>query len=336
VRALIVDAGDPALVFPNSQKFREAAQNLELMVSVDLYMNETAQQADFVLPAAGFLEKDDFYVTFPDHFPYPFAQWSRKVIEPPGEAKAEWEIFLMLSRAMRVPLMNQRMMDALFRAGDMVGALTKSPGRFGFNPRNYYKLLLGMMGKVGMTDLLAHPHGVKARDIEFGAALRRLPTRSHKVQVAPPEFAAALKTISLAKMPKAGEYLLISGERSPHTKNTNLRGMQDLLTKQNENFVRLHPSDAQTLSVANGDLVEVATEKGSIRLKARLDDGMRPGVVSIPHGWGRIIYHSETHPDVQQQGSNVNILTDDSSLDSFTGMPVYNAIPCSLRAVQDE
>jgi anaerobic selenocysteine-containing dehydrogenase len=152
VRALIVDAGDPALVFPNAHKFAEAAKELELLVSIDIYMNETAQLADFVLPAANFLEKDDLYVTFPDHYPYPFAQWSHKIVEPPGEARAEWEIFLMLSRAMGRPLLNQRAMDFLFKAGALVDSLTGTQ-RFGFSPKNYYQLLLRLMGKVKMTEL---------------------------------------------------------------------------------------------------------------------------------------------------------------------------------------
>ena len=67
VRALIVDAGDPALLFPNSSRFEEAVDRLDLLVSVDIYMNETAQKADFVLPATNFFEKDDLYIIFPDH-----------------------------------------------------------------------------------------------------------------------------------------------------------------------------------------------------------------------------------------------------------------------------
>jgi formate dehydrogenase len=324
VRALIVDAGDPSLVFPNSKRFAEAAKQLELLVSIDIYMNETAQLADFVLPAANFLEKDDLYVTFPDHFPYPFAQWSHKLVEPPAEARAEWEIFLMLARAMGRPLLNQRVMDVLFKAGASI-----DPVRFGFNPKNYYKLLLSMMGKVGVSKLLANPQGIKAGNIKFGDTLRKLP--AGKVQVAPPEFAAAVKAASAPTKSHDNKFILISGERSPHTKNTNLRGLESLLRKQRENFVRLHPSDAQTLSISDADIVEIVTDKGSIQLKARIDDGMRPGVVSIPHGWGRILYHPEIRPRSDKQGANVNTLTDDSSLDSFTGMPLYNAIPCSLR-----
>jgi formate dehydrogenase len=333
VRALIVDAGDPSLVFPNSAKFQEARKQLELLVSVDMYMNETASESDFVLPAACFLEKDDLYVTFPDHFPYPFAQWSHKVIEPPGEARAEWEIFLMLSRALRRPLLNQWPMEILFRAGEFIDRIAGAKGRFAFNPKNYYKLLLGLMGKVKFSQLMTHPHGVKAGETKFGSALKRLATSSRKIEVAPPEFAAAVIAVPVPEDTPNGSFTLISGERSHFTKNTNLRGVRSLLAKQAENFVIMNPADAASLSVSDGDMVEVSTATGRIQLKAKYDEDIRPGVVSISHGWGRTIYHPETKPEPEQQGANVNFLTDDSTLDEFTGMPLYKAIRCSLRKI---
>ncbi len=335
VRALIVDAGDPALVFPNSESFQEARQRLDLIISIDLYMNETAQLADFVLPAAHFLEKDDLYVTFPDHFPHPFAQWSYKIVDPPGQALAEWEIFLMLSRAMNKPLLNQPPMDLLFKFGKLLGSTIGRREDFAFNPRNYYRLLLGIMGKVRFGQLMKHPHGVKVRDIEFGAALKRLATPSGKVEVAPPIFTAALARIPFPQSTADKPFLLITGERSPHTKNTNLRGVSSLLGRQSENYAKMNPRDAQALHMEDGEIAEIKTSAGTVRLPLKYDENIRPGVVSIGHGWGRIIYHPEGEPPISQQGANVNLVTDDSDLEPFTGMPVFNAIPCSVRRAQD-
>lgn len=331
VRALIVDAGNPALVFPDSHSFQKARPRLNLLVSIDLYMNETAQLADFVLPAAHFLEKDDLYLTFPDHFPCPFAQWSHKVADPPGEARAEWEVFLMLSRALGRPLLNQWPMEMLFRVGQFIDRTAGTNGKFSFSPKNYYRVLLGMMGKVKFSQLMTHPHGMKAGEIQFGAALKRLATPSKKVEVAPPEFTTALAAVPVPESAANSPFTLISGERSPFTKNTNLRGIQSLLAKQATNFVRINPADAASFSLANGEKVELSTGSGQIVLEARLDKDIRPGVVSVPHGWGRIIYHPEAKPDAAKQGANVNFLTDTSSLDQFTGMPLYNSMPCSIR-----
>ncbi|MBI5115196.1 molybdopterin-dependent oxidoreductase [Candidatus Poribacteria bacterium] len=331
IRALIVDAGDPSLVFPNSQKFEKAAKRLELIVSIDMYMNETAQVSHFVLPAANFFEKDDLYVTFPDHFAQKFAQWSHKVVEPPDEARAEWEIFRDLSRRIGVPILNQWPLDIMFRIGELAGKTMGQPKKFAFNPKNYYKMLLGMMGKVKFSELMSNPHGVSAGSIKFGAALRKLATRSRKIELAPADFVREIEKIALPpNTPPDLPFTLITGERSPHTKNTNLRGLKSLTSRQSENFARINPNDAASQSIRDGDTIEISTSSGALRIKAKVDDTMRGGVVSIGHGWGRKLAHPESRDMTAEHGVNVNLLTDDSRLDALTGMPVYNSIPCSI------
>jgi formate dehydrogenase len=295
-------------------------------------MNETAQRAHYVLPAANFFEQDDLYITFPDHFPYPFAQWSHKVVEPPKMTRAQWEIFLRLSRHMRIPVLNQRALDLLFRAGDLLGKMTGNPGRFSFDPKNYYKLLLGMMGKVKFSQLMKNPHGVKAGDIKFGAALRKLATPSRKIDVAPRDFINEMaRAVPILKMSKQMPFILISGERSPHTKNTSLRGLRSLMEKQSENFARINSEDASSLSIREGATVEISTDKGSLKIRARVTDQIRKGVISIGHGWGRKLSHPDMQRTGEEQGVNVNLLTDDSRLDPLVGMPIYNSIPCRVR-----
>lgn len=332
IRGLIVDAGDPSLLFPNSSRFEEAAERLDLLVSVDIYMNETAQKADFVLPAANFFEKDDLYILFPDHFPYPFAQWKHKVVAPPDEVKPEWEIFRDLSRHMGVPILNQWPMELVFRGGEALGKMIGTPDRFAFNPKNYYRLLLSAMGKVKFDRLMKSPHGVKAGDIRFGAALKRMATPSKKIEVAPGEFVEALKRVD--PPPERSDRFpltLITGERSPHTKNTQLRGVTSLTKKQAGNFLRISAEDAASASIRNGGAVEVVTEHGAAAVRANVTDDIRPGVVSLTHGWGRRLFHPETLTTPEQRGTNANLLTGDENLDELCGMPVYNAIPCSVR-----
>jgi anaerobic selenocysteine-containing dehydrogenase len=331
IRGLIVDAGDPSLLFPNASRFEEAAEKLDLLVSIDTYMNETAQKADFVLPAANFFEKDDLYILFPDHFPYPFAQWKHKVVNPPDGVKPEWEIFRDLSRHMGVPILNQWPMEWMFRGGEFLGTMTGTPTRFAFDPKNYYRLLLGGLGKVKFGRLMKNPHGVKVADIRFGAALKRMATPSKKIELAPAEFVEALKRVN--PPPEGSDrfpLVLITGERSPHTKNTQLRGVTSLTKTQSSNFLRISNKDAAFASVKNGDLVEVSTPHGKATVRVRVTDDIRPGVVSLTHGWGRRLFHPETRPNPEQQGVSANLLTVDENLDELCGMPVYNAIPCRV------
>jgi len=310
IRALIVEGGDPSLSFPNAKRFDEAAEELDLLVTIDFYMNETSQKADYVLPAANFFEKDDIYLTFPDHLPYPFAQWSHKVVDPPGEAKAEWEILGGLSRSMK----------------------PETPEEESFEPKKTLGMMLPALGKIDFQELMDSPHGLKLGDIEFGAALERIATPSGKVDVAPADLVAALQEVNPPRQsPEQFPLLLLTGERTPHTKTTNFRSAKRLTAKQSGTFLRISSKDAAAMSLSDGDMVEVSTRSGSAEVPAKVTTDIRPGVVSMPHGWGRRLFHPEAQTEVELQGVSDNLLTDDVELDALTGMPIYNSIPCSVR-----
>jgi anaerobic selenocysteine-containing dehydrogenase len=311
IRALIVNAGNPSLSIPNSREFDRAVERLDLLVCIDAYMNETSQKADYVLPAANFFEKDDLYISFPDHHPHPFAQWSHQVLDPPAEARPEWEILHGLSQSTQ----------------------QAPPAEAAFEPKKFFGMALGAMSTVTLEELLENPHGLKAGDIEFGAALKRMATPSGKLDVAPADFVTALREVSPPeKSSEKFPLILLTGERTPYAKTTNYRGLKRLTAMQSGTFLRVSPEDASRLGVADGDTVEVSTRSGSTtELPAKVASDIRPGVVSMPHGWGRKLFHPDTPAAVELQGVNDNLLTDDVELDILTGMPIYNSIPCSVR-----
>lgn len=326
VRALIVDAGNPALIFPNSRRTMEALKSLELLVSVDIYMNETAQVADYFLPAAHFLEKDDLYVTFPEHQPYPFAQWTPTIVEPKGESKAEWEIFRDLSKVMGFPIMNNQAIDLLFKTGELIGKWRGDPEKLSFNPQNYFHILSMGLGRFSFSKLLTSLHGLKAGDIVFGEALKKF----GKIDLAPQEFVRHLGKV-VAPVLTTGDLplALITGERTLEAKCTNLRGIKSLIAKQAGNSLRIHPEDAELYDIKDGEPTIVATINGSVVIEARVGPEIRKGVVSMGSGWGRQLFHPQSE-HIENQGANANKLTDDTNLDPIVGMPVYNAIPCSV------
>jgi anaerobic selenocysteine-containing dehydrogenase len=191
-----------------------------------------------------------------------------------------------------------------------------------------------MMGKVKFGRLMANPHGVKAGDIEFGSVLRKLATPSRRIELAPEEIVQeAQRAVADGASATRPRLLLISGERSPHTKNSNLRGLSSLTARQSENFARINPEDAAALSIQDREIVEIATANGSLRIRARIADDIRAGVVSVGHGWGRALFQPEQGLAVEVKGSNANVLTGTDALDRLTGMPMYNAIACSMRRV---
>jgi anaerobic selenocysteine-containing dehydrogenase len=93
VRALTIIAGNPVISFPNTKKIEAALRSLELLVSVDIFLNDTATFAHYVLPAATQYEQGAFHFLVNQFDPHPFAELRPKVVEPPGECRSEWDIF---------------------------------------------------------------------------------------------------------------------------------------------------------------------------------------------------------------------------------------------------
>src|SRR5215213_4233316 len=102
LRALIVSAGDPLVSVPDPERLRAAFGKLDLLVSIDLFVNESGRNADFVLPATTWLERDDVPLAFLPFFVRPFVQWTDAVVEPAGEAREEWQIVEALARELRI------------------------------------------------------------------------------------------------------------------------------------------------------------------------------------------------------------------------------------------
>jgi anaerobic selenocysteine-containing dehydrogenase len=94
--------------------------------------------------------------------------------------------------------------------------------------------------------------------------------------------------------------------------------------------LRIHPDDAAGHTIQDGGNVVVTTSNGSVIIKAKVDENIRKGVVSMPSGWGRKLVHPDLDKE-ENHGVNANELTNDIDLDPLVAMPVYNAIPCAVR-----
>jgi anaerobic selenocysteine-containing dehydrogenase len=97
--------------------------------------------------------------------------------------------------------------------------------------------------------------------------------------------------------------------------------------------LHIHPEDAERLGVCDGAVVRVRGAGGEVAVPAEVTDGVRPGVVSLPHGWGhdrpgtRLAHASRT------PGVNVNQLLDGSLLDPLSGNAVLNGVPVEVTAL---
>ncbi len=96
--------------------------------------------------------------------------------------------------------------------------------------------------------------------------------------------------------------------------------------------LEIHPDDAARLGVVDGDAVTVRSRVGKLEIPAAVTEAIRPGVVSIPYGWGHDAPGSKLSVASQRPGVNTNVLTDGTPLDPLSGNAVLNGIPVEVAA----
>ena len=325
IRALVVVGGNPVISFPNTPKVEKALERLDLLVSIDLYLSDTGTFADYNLPAATIYEKGALHFLTSTFEPFPYVEWKPKIVEPRGEARSEWDIFRDLSRAAKVPFLNNPAVHAIDRLMRMFGG--------SLTHEHFARYLL--FGRTSLGRLKRAEGGIKLGDIEWGQFLRtRLETKEEKIVLAPEELVDAVPA-AFDHAPRVSEelpFVLISGGRRAASYNSWTHNIPALMERLKGNFATLNQEDARALSISDGDLVRVVSATGAVEIEARLSDRIRPGVVMIHQFWGHTyesgMKTSRTHP-----GVNVNRLHDDRVRDRFTGMPVYNGTPCRVECV---
>jgi len=322
IRALLVVAGNPVITFPNTEKVERALRSLELLVCIDIYPSDTIAFADYALPAATLYEKGGLHFLTSTFEPYPFLEWRSKIVEPRGESRSEWEIFKSLSRAARVPFLNDPLLDRFARFLDALG--------MDFGEDLLYRFLL--LGKASLGRLKRTPGGIKLGDIRFGELLDHgLRTQDGRLELAPSDLVAALPE-ALDEPPVSTEeypFLLISGARRLAGYNSWTHHIAPLAEKLGGNWAVLNPGDAARLGVVGGQRVRVRSRAGELEIEARLSPDVREGVIAIHQFFGHR-YRSGTAASRRFPGVNVNLLHGDDVRDRFCGMPVFNGTPCRV------
>jgi anaerobic selenocysteine-containing dehydrogenase len=324
IRGLITIAGNPALSAPDSDRVAQALGQLEFMVSVDSYMNETTRFAHVILPCPGHLRRSHYDLVFAQLAVHNHARYSAPVFPlEPGQWD-EWQIVLNLARLLSAPQLSLEQMD------DLVAAqfLERNPGAASDfrGPERLLDILL--QGGPYQLQLARLQQG----HLDLGPLQPRLPevlrTPSGKVELAPPELIQDLQRLQ----PKApGEFVLI-GRRELRSNNSWMHNLPLLVKGPSPCTMLIHPQDALRLGLESGSLATVSSDTASLEIAVEVTDSIMPGVVSIPHGWG----HSQPGADMKvaarHAGVNVNRLLNSSRLDPLSGTIIQNAVPVQIKA----
>lgn len=346
VQALFTCATNPVLSSPGGDRLARALDTLPLMVSLDIYVNETTRHAHVILPAPGALEETHYDVAFPQLSYRNQARYSGRVFEPPEGLQPEWRTLTTLAAIVSgrgagvdVDALDDEWLEAEVRklAGDATPAVLDAVSRWS-GPERLLDLALrsGPYGDgfgrrpEGLT--LARVMEARA-GIDLGPLQPRVPemlrTPSGRIELAPPALLADLGR-ALAAIDEPVPPLVVIGRRDVRTNNSWMHNLPTLAKGPDRCTLLVHPTDAAAQGLSDGGRARIEGPAGALEVVVALDDSVMPGVVCLPHGWGHDLPGSQLRLAAQRPGVNLNALLDDRLRDPLSGNAVLSGAPVSL------
>jgi len=353
VRALLTVAGNPARSTPDSRRLEAALGDLEFMVSVDIYLNETTRHADVILPPPSALEKSHFDFAFYGLSVRNVANYSPPTFEATGPGEHE-----ILSRLALIVSGQGASADPEVVYGLVTGTIaqqaTSLPGGplEGRDPSELVASVAHLDPPERCVDLMVR---TGAFGDQFGAepdglSLQVLIDHPHGVDLGPlvPRLREVLRTASgtlevdhdglradaaaladTLDAPDDGGMVLV-GRRHVRSNNSWMHNLDVLVRGRPRCTLLVHPDDAQRIGLLDGGTAEVVSTVGRVRAPVEVTDAVRPGVVSLPHGWGHDAEGTRMNVAARTPGVNSNVLTDGGVLDPLSGNASLNAIPVTV------
>jgi formate dehydrogenase (coenzyme F420) alpha subunit len=307
IKAFYVVGGNPLVSMADSNAFREAFRRLELLVVHDMFLSETAEEAHYVLPACSHLEKWGVAYTYNVCHCLPYLMLRKKAIEPLAESKSEWWVFTELAK--RLGLGEQ------------------------FPWQSEEELVRHELGPSGLSFehlLEDKPEGDYYQQKTYGVAPGAFATPSRKIEI----YSEALAEVGFNPLPEYVEpmrsprssekafldrypLILSTGNRSSYYTHSQFRGVDALREGNPEPYAELSPATAAKYGITDGLPITVETNRGQVKMKAKIEERLADGVVMVPHGW----------PGEQ----NANLLTDTNCREQILGYPDMKSLLCSVR-----
>jgi anaerobic selenocysteine-containing dehydrogenase len=333
VRGMLVFAGNPVLSTPGGGRLDEAMGRLEWCVAIDMYVTETTRHADVILPSVSPLERSDIDVVMPAVAVRNHIRYNRAALNKPDDGREDWQILNGLTQRLGNGLLSRPTATAA-----KLGARLASPERvidtgLALGP---YGLRRGPFRALSVRKLKRAEHG-----IDLGPLEPRLPgalqTPGRRLRLAPPLLLEEGKRLDeLAAEGEAslsdGYDLVLIGRRQLRSNNSWMHNSQRLMKGPDRCTAILHPQDAGTRGLADGERVRVISRVGAIELPLQISEEIRPGVISIPHGFGHGRRGVGWSVAAAHAGASVNDITDPAVVDRVTGNAAMNAVPVRVEA----
>jgi len=316
IKCLITVAGNPVLSTPSGHKLAQAFDELDYMVSVDIYLNETTKHANIILPGTTGVENSHFDIFFNSFSVRNTAKYSPPLFEKEKHQRSDWQILTEISA---------RMADRPF-----------DPKMLKTTPEMLLDMELksGPYGKEGMSlqKLIDNPHGIDIGPL-MPCIEDRIKTAEGKVYLLPQLYRDDLPRLDavMTKPARDKNYPFdLIGRRLVKSHNTWTQNSERLVKGKNPCTLEIHPEDANNLGIIKGQLLTVSSIAGEINIEAVITDDIQQGVVSMPQGWGHNQKGTKMSVAAKQPGVSINDLTDANRIDTLTGNAAFNGTPVAI------
>lgn len=298
IKSLFVMGSNPVVSNPNAGYVAEGLKNLDFLVVADMFMSETAQLADLVLPVTSYLENEGTLTNLEGR-----VLLREKCREAPGEARHDWMILCSIADRLGKgayfrytepeEIFNELRLASKGGVADYYGITYERLRR---EEGVYWPCPSTEEGGVGLLfqQSFAHPDGRAVFSITEGE-----------------------RWIGVSE-----EYpLILTNGRvlSHYLTGVQTRRSPSLLARELENFVEIHPITAQRYRVRDGEWVEIVSEHGSFTVRCRVKDHIRQDTLFVPMHWGGV--------------QNVNHATR-PELDPFCKMPGFKTAAVRIRSIR--
>lgn len=341
VKGFICMAGNPVLSTPNGRQMDAGLDQLDFMVSVDFYLNETSRHADLILPPTGPLEHEQYDMVFNLLSVHNVAKYSEPLFEHDHASLSDWDIMQGLIQRMDAlkrgePLPSKQERDEQPKAMEPVQildfALRNGPYGKSYDEYRGDEVIHHEEG-LSLDVLKRYPHG-----LDLGPLQPCLPdflfTDDKKIHVLPQEFLQDLERLKAhAKTLRQESPLMLIGRRDLRTNNSWMHNSQRLVKGKDRCALFMHPLDAQQRQLSEGSKTRIRSRVGELTVTVNVTDDVMPGVVCLPHGWGHDRDGVQLRVAQSNPGINKNDLTDDQAVDTLSGNAVLNGIPVTVEAL---
>jgi NADH-quinone oxidoreductase chain G len=264
IKGLYIMGQDPVESFPDREYIENTLKKLDFLVVQDIFLTETAESADLVLPAASFAEKEGTFTNVERR-----VQKLCRALVPPGEAKSDWEIICELSTLMG----HKQHYTSAFQITEEIAQVSPIYGGIKADRLDDCGIQWPCLNlnEPGTTELMPENFLNKTS------------------QLVPVDF---------EEVSEDNEYpfILLTGNLAHHSgkltnKSANLCGIVP------EGFCQINPLDAERVNLKNGDEVLVESPKGKLKIKIKIDGCVNPGTVYIPFNFEQIKVNSLSDKD---------------------------------------